>query len=79
MLFNTEVIHLEEQSICPKVNIIARLEFELAYYDSADQRFNHYTTRIEDTPHWCKISSCVWDYVIYLYLEIPENFLRLLL
>ena len=29
----------------PKVNIIARLEYELAYYDSAVHRFNHYTTR----------------------------------
>ena len=28
-----------------KVNVIARLEYELAYYDSAVHRFNHYTTR----------------------------------
>ena len=34
--------------ICPKVNVIARLEYELAYYDSAVHRFNYYTTR---TPH----------------------------
>ena len=27
------------------MNVIARLEFELAYYDSAVHRFNHYTTR----------------------------------
>ena len=27
--------------ICPKVNVIARLEFELAYNDSAIQRFSH--------------------------------------
>ena len=32
-------------TICPKVNVIARLEYELAYYDSAVRRFNHYTTR----------------------------------
>ena len=32
------------KSICPKVNVIARLEFELTYYDSVIQRFNHYTT-----------------------------------
>ena len=32
--------------ICLKVNVIARLEFELAYYDSAIQRFNYYTTRM---------------------------------
>ena len=33
------------KSICPKVNVIARLEYKLAYYDSAVHRFNHYTTR----------------------------------
>ena len=33
------------KGIYPKVNVIARPEFELAYYDSAVQRFNHYTTR----------------------------------
>ena len=27
------------------MNVIARLEYELAYYDSAVNRFNHYTTR----------------------------------
>ena len=31
--------------IYPKANVIARLEYELAYYDSAVHRFNHYTTR----------------------------------
>ena len=30
--------------ICPKVNVIARLEYELAYYDSVVRHFNHYTT-----------------------------------
>ena len=30
------------KGICPKVNVIARQVFELAYYDSAVQRFNHY-------------------------------------
>ena len=33
------------KGICPKVNVIARLEYELTYYDSAVHRFNHYTTR----------------------------------
>ena len=32
------------------MNVIARLEYELAYYDSAVNRFNHYTTR---TPPIC--------------------------
>ena len=27
------------------MNVIARLEYELGYYDSAVHRFNHYTTR----------------------------------
>ena len=38
-------IHTFPKGICPKVNVIARLEYELAYYDSAVHRFNHYTTR----------------------------------
>ena len=32
-------------TIYPKVNVIARLEYELVYYDSAVHRFKHYTTR----------------------------------
>ena len=31
------------------MNVIARLEYELAYYDSAAHRFNHYTTRTPPT------------------------------
>ena len=42
------MVHTFPKGICPKVNVIARLEYELAYYDSAVNRFNHYTTR---TPH----------------------------
>ena len=38
-------VHTFPKGICPKVNIIARLENELAYYDSSVHRFNHYTTR----------------------------------
>ena len=33
------------RGICPKMNVITRLEYELAYYDSTVYRFNHYTTR----------------------------------
>ena len=43
--------------ICPKVNVIAWLEFELAYYISAVQRFNHYTTR---TPSVCVCNFSFW-------------------
>ena len=38
-------VHTFPKGIFLKVNIIARLENELAYYDSAVHRFNHYTTR----------------------------------
>ena len=44
-------VHMFPKGICPKVNAIARLEYELAYYDSAVHRFNHYTTR---TPSFSK-------------------------
>ena len=37
--------HTFPKGICPKVNVIARLEFELENYDPAVQCFNHYTTR----------------------------------
>ena len=39
------------------MNVIARLEYELAYYDSAIHRFNHYTTR---TPPNNKESTWIW-------------------
>ena len=42
-------VHNFPKGICPKVNVIARREYELGYYDSAVHRFNHYTTR---TPRW---------------------------
>ena len=38
-------VHSFTKGICPKVNVIVRLEFELAYYDSVVLHFNHYTTR----------------------------------
>ena len=36
-------VHTFPKGICPKVNVIVRLEYELAYYHSAVHRFNHYT------------------------------------
>ena len=38
------------------MNVIARLEYELAYYDSAVHRFNPYTTR---TPPKMFLTSCL--------------------
>ena len=46
-------VHTFPKGICLKVNVLARLEYELAYYDSAVHRFNHYTTR---TPRQIKFS-----------------------
>ena len=41
------------------MNVIARLGFELTYYDSAVHHFNHYATRKppEKTLSWFKILS----------------------
>ena len=44
-------VHTFPKGICPKVNVIAQLEYELAYYDSAVHRFNHYTTRTPPVGH----------------------------
>ena len=38
-------VHTFPKSICLKVNVIARVDFELAYYDSAVHRVNHYNTK----------------------------------
>ena len=37
-------VHIFSLDIGPKVNVIARLEFELAQYDFSIQHFNHYIT-----------------------------------
>ena len=39
-------LHTLLKGIRPKVNVIARLGFELAYYDSAVQHVSHSTIRI---------------------------------
>ena len=57
-------VHTFPKGICPKVNVIARLEFELAYYDSAVHRFNHYTR----TPA-SKVTSRRW--FTERYAEMP--------
>ena len=42
--------HNIPKGIRPKVNIIAQLEFELAYYDVTMQHISYY--KIETTPHF---------------------------
>ena len=36
-------VYTIHKGICLKVNVIELLEFELVYYNSTVQRFNHYT------------------------------------
>ena len=50
-------VHTFPQSICLKVNVIARLEYEHAFYDSAVHHFNHYTTRTTPKTNW---STTYW-------------------
>ena len=45
-------VHTFPKGICPKVNVIAQLEYELAYYDSAVHRFNHYIMRTPFSVWW---------------------------
>ena len=51
------------------MNVIARLEYELAYYDSAVHRFNHYTTRTPRKAGWRCVpcTSSPWPFTSYLY------------
>ena len=44
--------HTFPKGICPNVNVIAQLKFELADYDSAVQCFNHYTTSTPNPGWW---------------------------
>ena len=39
-----KVVYTSSKSISPKVNVIAWVEIQHAYYDSTDNHFNHYTT-----------------------------------
>ena len=50
-------VHTFPKGICPKVNVIARLEYELAYYDSAVHRFN--TTRTPPPPQPVYIEALI--------------------
>ena len=59
------------KGICLKVNVIPRLEYEFAYYDSVVRRFNHYTTRT--SPRYVCMYICmhVWLYIyINLFLHL---------
>ena len=63
------MVHTFPKGICPKVNVIVRLEFKLVYYDSTVQHFNHYTTG--SPPTW-------WNYkklIRFIYLSLCVNFI----
>ena len=53
------------------MNVIARLEYELAYYDSAVHRFNHYTTR---TPMAFRWFTATTDRNAEFCNRIPSNY-----
>ena len=56
------------------MNVIARLEYELAYYDSAVHRFNHYTTGTPPKEEMGKSmkprSQILTCHIIYIYIYI---------
>ena len=65
--------------ICPKVNVIARLEFELANFDPAVHRFNHYTTRTPTVSRLLKDDQechMQWGQDIIKYFQIEPDLLH---
>ena len=62
-------VHTFSKGISPKVNVIARLEFELAYFETAIQHLSHYT--IDLLPTACLRSASIPKRV----LETLENVL----
>ena len=45
-------VHIFLVGFCLKVNIIVRLEFELAYFEVAGEHFSYYATRTQPDPGW---------------------------
>ena len=43
VLWEDKRVHTFPKGICQKVKVIVWLDFELVYYDSAVQHYNHYT------------------------------------
>ena len=58
-------VHAFSKGICLKMNVIARLEFEPAYYDFAVKRINHYITRCIKLS---VLDKNAWDHIIMLKL-----------
>ena len=53
------------EGVCPKMNVIAQMEFELAYYDSAVHRFEYFTTRTPSEPTLAR-SGSTWYSPFYV-------------
>ena len=53
------------------MNVIARLEFELAYYDVAVQRINHCTTGTYPKIKFSLLVNCISTFLGYL---MPNTF-----
>ena len=71
-------VHTFPKDICLKVNEIARLEYELAYYDSVVHRFNHYTTR---TPHPRYLLKNLFEdvFLLWCWAWIAEDYTVMML
>ena len=51
-------VHIFPKDTNPKVNIIAWMEFEPAYYDAAVQHISHYTTKT--SPQRTEYKQTIW-------------------
>ena len=70
-----KAVYTFDKSISPKVNVIARLEFELAYFQTAIQHLGYY----EDSPWILKEKkplkrSVTWEvlFLIFYSVEITD-------
>ena len=65
------MVHTFLKGICPKVNVIAQLEYELAYNDYEVHRFNHFTTRTPPSKIYLSINlSMLTSPTLQIYVYI---------
>ena len=60
-------VHAFLKDISPKVNVIAQLDFELAYFDVAVKYINHYATRTPSSRNGCL------GYIIKLHQMVSSS------
>ena len=82
MLFNPQLGGLEcytfPKGIFPKVNVIARLELELAHYDFPVRSFNHYTTGTPSTGNLITQINKTGILTKRMEIKLVENHARML-